>query len=300
LPEASRPTRAGQARILLVILSLAWGLHWPMMKIALGEVTPWTLRMLGYVLGALFMFALVRLRGDSAKVPFGPAWAHIVVSALLNMVGFGLLTAFAQANALTSRVVIVAYTMPIWASLMAWLIFRERLNLVTGLALVLCVIGLAVLIHPLMTLGVPLGLVLALASALSWAAGTLYVKWARIGGNLIAITAWQLLVSFVVVVGLLPMFEGGSHLRPLQWQTIAALAYHVVIGVALAQFLWFEIVKRLPAATASLGSLCVPVVGILSSMALLGDRPSIADGLGFTLIFAAAACVLLQPSASKV
>ena len=245
-----------------------------MMKIALGEVTPWTLRMLGYGLGALFMFALVRLRGGSRKVPRGPAWAHVVVSALLNMVGFGLLTAFAQVSALTSRVVIVAYSMPIWASLMAWLIFRERLNLVTMIALILCVCGLAILIYPLRTLGIPLGLLLALGSALVWAAGTLYVKWARIQGNLIAITAWQLLFSFFVVAALVLIFEGRPYVWPIQWQTMAAVAYHAVIGVALAQFLWFEIVGRLPAATASLGLLCVPIVGILTLDGAAGRAPN--------------------------
>jgi len=54
----------------------------------------------------------------------------------------------------------------------------------------------------------------------------------------------------------------------------------------------------MPAATASLGSLCVPVVGILSSVILLGERPGVADVIGFTLIFAAATTVLL-PSATK-
>jgi drug/metabolite transporter (DMT)-like permease len=40
----------------------------------------------------------------------------------------------------------------------------------------------------------------------------------------------------------------------------------------------------------------VPVVGILSSMLILGDRPTFADAIGFTLIFVAALCVLIQPS----
>jgi drug/metabolite transporter (DMT)-like permease len=68
-----------------------------------------------------------------------------------------------------------------------------------------------------------------------------------------------------------------------------------LIGSGLAYFLWFNIVGRVPAMTASLGVLSVPVVGMLSSMLILGDRPTPADYVGFALIFAAAACVLLRP-----
>jgi drug/metabolite transporter (DMT)-like permease len=47
--------------------------------------------------------------------------------------------------------------------------------------------------------------------------------------------------------------------------------------------------------SASLGVLASPVIGVLSSMLLLGERPTLADTVGFALIFAAAASVLIQP-----
>ena len=65
---------------------------------------------------------------------------------------------------------------------------------------------------------------------------------------------------------------------------------------ALAFLLWFEIVRRLPATSASLGVLSVPVVGVVASMLVLGERPSINDTIGFMLILSAAACVLLAPT----
>jgi drug/metabolite transporter (DMT)-like permease len=199
-------------------------------------------------------------------------------------------------STLTSRVVILSYSMPIWASLLAWLILGERLNVMSMAGLVLCILGLTVLIYPLAELGVPLGLLLAVAAALSWAAGTVYLKWARMQADVITVTAWQILIAFLVIAACIPLFEETTHLSSISWAAVFALVYQGVIGTGVAYFLWFSIVRRVPAATASLGSLCVPVVGILSSMLILGDRPSLADAIGFTLIFAAAACVLLQPS----
>src|SRR5262245_59364733 len=256
------------------------------------------LRVLGYGIGTVFMFGLVRVRGRPAALPFGRIYVHVIVSALLNVMGFGVLTTFAQMNALTARVVIVSYSMPVWASLMAWALLGERLDARSILGLLLCVAGLGVLIYPVAFSGVPVGLWLSRAGALSWAAGTLYVRWARIPGARIVITAWQLAVSFVVTLAGVVAFEGIPNLWPLSWPVILALAFHGPIGTGVAYYLWFTIFGLLPPPTASLGSLCVPVVGILSSVILLGERPTALDAVGFALIFAAAASVLL-PSAAR-
>ena len=78
-------------------------------------------------------------------------------------------------------------------------------------------------------------------------------------------------------------------------QTILAILFVGLFGVGLAHFLWWTIVGRLPTVTASLGSLLVPVIGVSASAVLLGERLTVPDIIGFVLIFAAAACVLLQP-----
>jgi drug/metabolite transporter (DMT)-like permease len=68
----------------------------------------------------------------------------------------------------------------------------------------------------------------------------------------------------------------------------------------IAYGLWFSIVPRLPAVTSSLAVLGSPVIGVLSSMVILGEVPKASDIVGFTLIFAASVCALLgkQPPAS--
>ena len=50
----------------------------------------------------------------------------MVIASLLNIVGFSLLIAFAQLATATSRVAILAYTMPIWSLVLAWPFLGER------------------------------------------------------------------------------------------------------------------------------------------------------------------------------
>ena len=76
---------------------------------------------------------------------------------------------------------------------------------------------------------------------------------------------------------------------------LPALIFAGVVGTGISYFLWFDIVRRLPATIASLGVLSAPVIGVISSMLLLGERPTLTDIVGFALIFVASATVLLRP-----
>ncbi len=126
----------------------------------------------------------------------------------INVIAFGLFVSFAQLVAATSRVVIVNYSMPVWASLLAWLVLGERLNMRAGIGLLLCVGGLTALVYPAVEAHAAGGLLLALGCALCWAAGTVYMKWAKIPGDLLAITAWQIAIGAVVMGASLLLFQG--------------------------------------------------------------------------------------------
>jgi drug/metabolite transporter (DMT)-like permease len=93
------------------------------------------------------------------------------------------------------------------------------------------------------------------------------------------------------------IFEGSLHLWPVPARALWALAFSGLVGSAFAYLLWFEIVRRLPATTAALGVLSVPVIGIVASVLILGERPTIADIVGSVLVLTAAAGVLLAPNA---
>ena len=283
------------ARIMLVVLSLGWGTTWPVMRIALNEVPPFSMRVATMVVGVLTLASLTLLRRRTFALRGKRAAIHVVVAGFFNVVSFTVLTPFAQLQAATSRVSILVYSMPIWATLMARIFLHERITGMRAAAFVLCIAGLVVLILPLATAGIPVGLLLALCAALGWAAGTIYLKWADLHEEPMAVTFWQIVVGLVVIVICQPLAEGRLHLWPIHTKTVAALVFAGAVGSGIAYFLWFEIVRRLSAMTASLGVLSVPAVGVVSSVILLGERPTLSDIAGFALILSASACVLLAP-----
>jgi len=280
------------ARVMLVVLGLIWGITWPVMKIALNEIPPLTMRGTAAVLGAVTYYMLCVVMRRSLRIPSLKVWAHVLVGSLLNIVAFSLFSAFAQLAATTSRVAILAYTMPIWAVLLAWWFLGERPNRVQVLALLLCAIGLAILIYPLAANGIPLGILFALAIGVCWAGGTVYLKWAHIDADQMGVGSWQMTIAAVILVAATLLFDG-RHFSGVHLDGYLATAWTGIASNGVAYALWFTIIRRLPAVTASLGVLTSPVVGVIGSFLMLGEVPTVADMIGFALIFVASVCVLL-------
>ena len=117
-------------------------------------------------------------------------------------------------------------------------------------------------------------------------------------GDRIVITAWQLGIGAACAT--VAALATGEQL-PAVWppRVRVALAWHVLIATAVAYVLWYRLLASASATVASLTTLAVPVVGVLGAMALVGDRPSGADWLGFVLVLGGAERVVLPMRASR-
>lgn len=289
----ARGKRSAAYLAMVPLLTIVWGGNWPAVKIALGEISPWTLRAGGLFLGGTILALVGLARGETLTVR-REYWWRLGIAGALSIAVFNVLLAFAQLSAATSRVAIVTFTMPVWTVLFARFLLGERLDRrrMTGLALGIS--GLVALGWPLIAGGqFSAGLLYALAAGVAWALGTVLTKRWPVGLSPIAVAAWQLLIGAAcATVGML-VFEGIPQPHALKTITMLALAYHILMSIALGHLLWFAVIANVPAGVASLGTLMIPAVGVYGAMMLLGERPTLSDYIGLVLVVAAAATVLL-------
>jgi drug/metabolite transporter (DMT)-like permease len=281
------------ARVMLAVLCFIWGTTWSVMKIVLGEVPPLSMRTVVSAMGALTLYLVCVVMRRSLRVPSAKAWGHIFIASQLNIVGFCLLGTFAQLTAATSRVTILAYTMPVWSVILAWPILGERPNRLQAAALILCAAGLAILIYPLAGNGLPVGIMLAALTGFSWAAGTVYLKWAHIEADAMGVASWQMTIAFVTMAAFMFVFEGPLDVGGARTDGWLGMIWTGIIGNGVAYALWFPAMRRLSAVAASVSVLAVPVIGVVQAFLILGEIPTVPDMVGFALIFAASALVLL-------
>ena len=290
---------AASAKLLVVVIGLAWGFNWVAARIILEALPPWTMRAVGIGLGALTLLAAAAIRGMPLFIVRSD-WPKVMIAGFFNVAAFGAGSAYAQVYGTTSRAIVIAYSMPIWAALLARFVLKEQLNAIKLAALALCAAGLITLIWPLARAGFPFGALFALGCAWSWACGTIYLKRTRISAPTLVSAAWQVLFGALMLIAGMLVFEGLPQLWALPPYYLAWIGYNGLLGMGMAYFLWFVVVERLPTTTASLGALLVPVVGVIGSTLVLGERLGLSDIIGFALIFAAAASVLLQPNVRPV
>ncbi len=271
------------------LAALFWGLNWPVVKILLDGTGPWTLRAYGLAAAFVVLALTTAAMGQSPAVPRSH-WLQLLIAAILNVVCFNILAVFAQMSMPASRAVILTYTMPLWSVVFARIMLGEQIDGLRAGALALGAAGIALLARPFwdqfMRGEVPLGLIYVMTAAITWAAGTVYTKKAKIPGAPIAITAWQILIGAIVCRIGLELFET-PRLELHRPEIALTFLYHVTLPQAASYALWFGLMSRVPASTLALGTLLVPVFGVVGSVLMIGERPPLLDIMGFGIILAA-------------
>ncbi len=270
----------------MLALGLVWGYNWVVIKIATRACSPFVLVALRQVLGAIALFAIVAiLRKPLRSPPLG--WT--IAIGLLQISIMTLLQTLALASGGAGKVTVLVYTFPIWIVLLSAVVLHEPLTRKRLIVSAVALTGLVFVLYPLDVTHAPLSVVFALGSALAWATGAVLTKKfrARHDVDLLAFTAWQMAygaVPLVIVALLVP----GAYLHPTP-TFIAAFAYIVIPGTALAFWLWFFIMERFSATSAGIASLLAPVVSVLAAWAQLHEQPSLTEAAGIVLIIAALA-----------
>jgi drug/metabolite transporter (DMT)-like permease len=277
----------------LASLTLAWGFNWTAMKVALSEVPPWTFRSLCLGLGAAVLFSALRAGGQRLTLPTGQ-WGRLWLLALLNITSWNMLVAFGVGMIPSGRAAILAYTMPVWAvPLSVWLL-GERITGAKLFGLALGLGGLALLLgESFVSLGAaPLGSLLVLGAALSWALGTVMQKRFPVSLPAGPYTAWIMLLGGVpIFIGALA-FENFRDLGRVSLAPALGTAYNVFIAFAFAHWAWIKIATSVPVSVFSISMLLIPVVGVVSGMLFLGERPTWAEYGALVLVLGALVTVM--------
>ena len=248
----SKPT--ARARIapaglmFLAITSVGWGFNWPVTKYLLGELPPLTLRGVTGVIGAALLATLALGRGQSLMVGRG-MWLRLSLAALLNVTGWMVLMGLALLWLPASETALIAYTMPVWASILAWPVLGERPTVLRTVALVMAFAGLAAIMggNGISATSEKLpGIVMALGGALGFALGTVLAKKLPVPLPPIPAAAWQIGLGCFPIVIIGYAFET-THIEKVTQLGWWLLIYSTVIQFCIAYVSWFAALARLPA-----------------------------------------------------
>lgn len=269
------------AYIGLSCLTVMWGMNWVMMKLGLANADPVIFNIERTSVAVATLFAVLLLQG---KRLWPESWLAICVTGFFQTtVNFGA-TAMALATGGAGRTAVLVFTMPFWTLLIAWPVLGERVRGAQWFAVGFALLGLMLVVEPWNWHGDLVPKLWATVSGLGWACGTVsqayFQRRRRLEG--LTLMTWQMVIGILPICAI-PLFVS---IPPATWNApyLASILYAGVVASGLGFVLWAGILAWLPAGTAALNMLMIPVIALLSSMFFFGERLTTQEWVGIASI----------------
>ncbi len=282
-----------QHLILLVLLTLVWGVNWPIMKIGIAGYEPLTFRVLSMWLGLPVLAGVLWWR----RAPFRIArehWGELARLTVTNMLFWHTLAVLAIQSLSSGRAAILGYTMPVFSAIVGAAWFGQRLPLRAWGGVAAAGLGVLLLLwHEFIRLsGAPLAVGMMLVAAAVWAVGTQQMRRTTLPYDTLTISFWMIALTTVWMSALSALFEReawGVMPSPLVW---GAIVFNALGVFAFAQVAWLVLARSLPPIASTLSVMMIPVLGVFSGAWLLGEVLHWQDWAAVALIMLAIAAVL--------
>ncbi|WP_033820958.1 EamA family transporter [Kitasatospora sp. MBT63] len=275
--------------LLTALAPLAWGSTYAVTAEFLPPDRPLLAATLRALPAGLALLAATRV------LPRGHWWWRAAVLGALNIgIFFALL--FIAAYRLPGGVAaVLGAVQPLLAAGLAVPLLGERVGRRSLLAGLAGVVGVALVVLRATARLDALGILAGLAGAACMATGTVLTKrWGRPEGvGPLAMTGWQLAAGGLLLLPVALLVEGAP--PALTAVNLAGYAYLAIANTALAYWIWFAGVGRLPAASVALLGLLSPVSAAVLGWAALGQALTVVQLLGMGI--ALGSTVLGQPRA---
>lgn len=281
--SARSPSRT-KVLALVIGLTVVWGTNWVLFPLAVREVSVWTFRAICLLGSGSLLLLIARLRGLSLAVPRRQRLG-LTLAALVYLVIWNVGSTYAAILIPSGQAAVLGFTMPLWATLVSWLVPGEKPSMPMILGVVLASCGVACLAFAARHTyaSAPLGFVLGLAAAIGWALGTIILKRARVTIAPIVSAGWQLMIAGVPILAMALTSASSDTFVP-SWTTVIVIGYITIVPMALGNVAWFSIADMMPASVSGLSTTMVPMLAMVTG-ALVHGEP-----LGFIELAAMALC----------
>jgi len=264
---------------------LVWGYNWVPLHILVHRVPAAPLVAARVIGGALTLaLALLVMRRSLAM----PRSRWVIPVGLLQVTGMMGFSTYALLLGDVSRTTILVFTMPFWATLFSRYALNERITKRKWTAIIIALLGLLFIAsHASGNRAAIAGAALSVISGACWAFGSVLAKKQLSHHELLNGVMWQQIAGAIPLVAF--AFVRREPLAIHDAGTWGLFIFASVIGTGLGWLLWANVLKRVSASAAALGSLGIPLLAAIAAFVQLHERPDSVSLVGLTAILAAIA-----------
>ena len=279
------PQRVWVSFTLLGATTLVLGFNWPLLALGLRDISPLWLGSMRLIGATAIIVTIAAVTGNLRRPP--RADRAVVMSVAFGRLILVLVLVFIALQLVPpGRSSVLVWTSSLWTVPMAVTFLGERMTRQRWIGLTSGVAGIIVLVEPWNTAPdaeVLLGYGLLLVAAIFQAGTSVHVRGHRWTSTPIELLPWQLLLATIPLTFATVVLEG---LPSVEWTTVLVMivVYQGALATGFATWAQLTVLQRLPAVTTNLTLMLVPVIGLLSSAAVIGEKLTIETGIATVLI----------------
>lgn len=267
------PTRTALDWVLLLYLSLAWGLAFLLIALALPSFPPLTLVAVRLSLGALTLYIIMRATG--LRLPNNRDWwqRFAALAVLGNVIPFSLIS-WGELYISSSLAGILMALMPINVMVLAhFFLASEPMSVRKVIGFVLGFIGVLVLVgaEALANLGGDAfwAQMAVIAATLFYAVNSIYTK--RLPKLPVLVAGTGTLVAGSLMLWPVALLVDHPWTLDINWLPLGAVIILGIFSSGLANWVYFTIVQRQGPSFLSMINYIIPVIAFVAGVSFLGE-----------------------------
>lgn len=255
---------------LAVLVTLVWGVNFPITKLGLRAIDPFVLTGIRFALAALPLVFFIKR--PAVKFSYVAAYGFIFGLGMWGVINYGIQVGVSPGIASLIIQLSVFFTMG-WG----FVLFKEKIRGAQMLGAVLALIGLAGIISTQEGNHAVLGVMLIVLSAVAWSVGNVIIKKSGVK-EIFSFMVWASLIPPIPLFLTAWLMHGSAAFEGLQASldltAVLSILFQVYLATHFAYWGWNSLLKLYPVSTVAPLSLLIPVFGITSSMLILDERIS--------------------------
>jgi drug/metabolite transporter (DMT)-like permease len=285
----------------LATIYVAWGSTFLATSVAVRTLPPFLAMSVRHVVAGALLLAWGLLRADREPIGRRELGAAVIFGGALFVGGHGAL-AWSQQRIPSGVAALVIGSIPLWVALFDRVAFGRRLSWRAVVGLVVGFAGVALLVDPRGGGALDVaGVLVTLAAAASWAAGSLYSRGAPlpsrpiVAAGLAGLAGGLLLAVVAVARGELADVDPATVSR----DSLLGVAYLIVVGslVGFSAYVW--LLRAAPISLVATYAYVNPVIAVLLGWALLDEIVDARVLFAGGAIVAAVALIVSAPAPER-
>ena len=258
------------------IMSISfWGISFVSTKAVLDKLDPYTLLVLRFGIGALFLLVLLVLKRYPLNIPLKYI-PHLIVLGILGVFIHQVIQATALLTINASAAGWIISFSPVFTVILSVFFLHEKMTLLKASGIIVAIIGVLLVTtssnqHSLQ-LPVNIGYLLMILSTLNWAIYSVLLKKLDIQLPSLVVTFYMCLIGFTLTTPFLVRNKGWEimpFLTSVEW---AHLLFLGVFVSGVAYWYWAKALEVLEASQVSVFLYLEPVATLITAVLLLREK----------------------------